>query len=332
MRIKSNEMYNQFLKILLKFGFSLEKAKLSAKLFTESSLDGYYSHGLNRFPQYISSITNGYMKVNNEPKNINSIGVLEQWDGQLGPGNINAYKSMERSIDMAKKNGIGCVALRNTNHWMRGGSYGWQAVESDCIGICWTNTIPNMPPWGSIESKLGNNPIIFAIPNTNKHIVLDIAVSQFSYGQLSNFSNENKILPVDGGYNNNGQLTKKSTEILDSKRPLPIGFWKGSGLSLVLDLIAMILSGGNSSYDIGNLNHEYAVSQVFITFDLKRLPENNLIHEKIKKTIDNLHMSLPVDKNKKVLYPGEGTLLRRKENSEKGIPVDHKIWADILKM
>ena len=56
--------------------------------------------------------------------------------------------AMERAITMAAENGLGSVAMNNTNHWMRAGNYGWQAVESGCIGICFTNTIPNMPAWG----------------------------------------------------------------------------------------------------------------------------------------------------------------------------------------
>lgn len=56
-------------------------------------------------------------------------------------------------------NTIGCVALANTNHWMRPGNYGLMAVEQNCIGIFWTNTVPNMPPWGGRDARLGNNPI-----------------------------------------------------------------------------------------------------------------------------------------------------------------------------
>lgn len=55
---------------------------------------------------------------------------------------------MDRAIELASDHGIGPVALRNANHWMRGGSYGWQAAEKGYIGICWTNSIAVMPPWG----------------------------------------------------------------------------------------------------------------------------------------------------------------------------------------
>ena len=71
---------------------------------------------------------------------------------------------MDRAVELAKQYGIGVVALGNNNHWMRGGSYGWQAADQGCIGICWSNTQPNMPAWGGIDKKIGNNPFIMAIP------------------------------------------------------------------------------------------------------------------------------------------------------------------------
>ena len=71
---------------------------------------------------------------------------------------------MARAIALARAHGIGCVALANTNHWMRGGSYGWQAADAGVIGICWTNTLANLPPWGAADPRIGNNPLVIAVP------------------------------------------------------------------------------------------------------------------------------------------------------------------------
>jgi hypothetical protein len=79
---------------------------------------------------------------------VTSLGAIEQWDAQRSIGNLTAKKMMDRAIELASDHGIGLVALRNANHWMRGGSYGWQAAEKGYIGICWTNSIAVMPPWG----------------------------------------------------------------------------------------------------------------------------------------------------------------------------------------
>jgi 3-dehydro-L-gulonate 2-dehydrogenase len=190
-------MYSSFFRVLINEGYSEERANLSAKLFADASRDGVYTHGLNRFVKFIASIKNGCVNINAVPTRIEQIGAIERWDGNRGPGNLNAYFCMDRAIEIAKTFGIGCVALKNTNHWMRPGAYGLQAADKGCIGICWTNTVPNMPPWGAKEAKLGNNPIVFAVPKEDGHILLDMAVSMFSYGKLESYARRDEMLPVD---------------------------------------------------------------------------------------------------------------------------------------
>ena len=90
---------------------------------------------------------------------------------------------MERAIALGREHGMGCVALANTNHWMRGGTYGWQAVDAGAIGICWTNTMANLPAWGAAEPRVGNNPLVIAVPHARGPVVLDMAMSQFSSGR-----------------------------------------------------------------------------------------------------------------------------------------------------
>jgi len=234
MRVPFSKMYDEFLRVLLKAGFDEERATLCAKLFTESSLDGVHSHGLNRFPEFIRHIKKGYVDINASPEKVETLGSLERWDGNLGPGNLNAHFSMGRAVQIAKKTGVGCVALRNTNHWMRGGTYGWQAADAHCIAICFTNTEPNLPPWGGIDCRIGNNPFVIGVPREKGHIVLDMAMSQFSYGKMEVYMRKREMLPVYGGFDYKGNLTGSPDEIIKSRRPLPVGYWKGSGLRALI--------------------------------------------------------------------------------------------------
>lgn len=332
MKVPFEKMYSEFSRVLLKIGFTEERAKLCAKLFAESSLDGVYSHGLNRFPRFIKYIQNGYIDIHAHPEKVEGVGALERWDGNSGPGNLNAYFCMERAIEVAHENGVGCVALRNTNHWLRGGTYGWQAAEASCIAVCFTNTEPNLPPWGGVECRIGNNPLVVAVPRNNGHIVLDMAMSQFSIGKLGVYSMRKEMLPVFGGFDDRGNLTQDPNEITKSNRPLPIGYWKGSGLSIMLDLLATLLSGGRSTHILGNLEVEYGVSQVFICFDTTKLHGSSLVDKVVNEIVDFIHKTIPAGDREKVHYPGERTLSTRKINMEKGIPVDQEIWQSILAM
>ena len=96
-------------------GLAPERAARCALLFAETTRDGVYTHGLNRFPRFVASIANGSVDVNAEPTNTAGMGALERWDGRRGVGNLNASASMQRAIDLAKQYGIGGVALGNTS-------------------------------------------------------------------------------------------------------------------------------------------------------------------------------------------------------------------------
>src|SRR5579884_2705675 len=267
-RVSYDELQSTLAAILRKLGFSHDRAQLSARLFADASRDGVASHGLNRFPRFVRGIRSGLVDPQAVPTLVCRFGALERWNGQRGPGNLNAYAAMQRAIELGREQGIGCVGLGNTNHWMRGGNYGWQAAEAGMIGICWTNTLPNLPPWGAADSRVGNNPLIVAVPRPSGHVVLDMAMSQFSYGALASYRLRGELLPVDGGFDSTGQLTRDPAAVEASGRPLPIGYWKGSGLALMLDLVGGLLSGGSFTCQIPpDPERETKLSQVFIAFN-----------------------------------------------------------------
>ena len=88
--------------VLLRHGFRDDRAGLCARLIAETSLDGVYSHGLNRFPNFMDCVRKGIVKPDNEPSLIRSSNNFENWDGNLGPGNLNAWACMGRTIQLAR--------------------------------------------------------------------------------------------------------------------------------------------------------------------------------------------------------------------------------------
>jgi 3-dehydro-L-gulonate 2-dehydrogenase len=328
--IPKDQMKSEFFRILKNLGFKDDKAEKCAEIFTLNSLEGVYSHGVNRFPRFVKNTKDGYVIPDAIPTLVHRTGSLEQWNGNLGPGPLNASFATDRSIELAQENGIGLVAMANTNHWMRAGTYGWQAARKGFVFICWTNTCQNMPAWGAKDPRLGNNPFVIAVPYQNDAIVLDFAMSQFSYGKMETFSNEGKKLPYPGGFNKHGELTTDPGEILETWRPVPVGYWKGAGLSLMLDIMATILSGGISTHQVISCTSEYGVSQVFIAVNIISLPNFPAIDNSIHQIIENLQNSIPENENTRIRYPGESVLKIRNENLENGIPVDRKIWESIL--
>ncbi|MEO8110013.1 MAG: 3-dehydro-L-gulonate 2-dehydrogenase [Ginsengibacter sp.] len=327
--IPADEMSAFFTGILIREGFTREKALRCAQIFTETSVDGIYTHGVNRFPTFVRYIKQGFVKADAVPSLENKFGGIEQWNGNLGPGILNAQFATETAVNLSKQHGIGCVGLRNTNHWMRGGTYGWQAAKAGFVFIGWTNTIANMPAWGAKDGKLGNNPLVMALPYNNEAIVLDMAMSQYSYGAMELSAMKNEMLAVYGGFDATNELTKDPSAILATCRPLPVGYWKGAGLSLLLDLLSTILAGGLSTHEISRKEIEYGLSQVFIVIDVSKLGNHSVISKTIEGILNDYHQSITIDESKKIVYPGERVLLTRTKNLANGIPVLKNVWDEI---
>ena len=328
MRVPYAELHGTFVRVLVKAGMSASRADLCAALFADASADGVPSHGLNRFPGFVAFIGRGLVNVSAQPECVAAFGGLERWDGHRGPGNLNAHHCMNRAIELARTHGIGAVALAHTNHWMRGGAYGWQAADAGFIGVCWTNTFPNMPPWGATESRIGNNPFIIAVPRTNGHVVLDMAMSQFSYGALANHRMRGAELPVVGGYDEAGNLSRVPAAIEATGRLLPIGYWKGSGFAIMLDMVATLLSGGRATHQItGGNPQDTGQSQVFVAIDPTIHGSVADMSPIIDTIIDDLHLG-----GENVRYPGERTLRTRQTSMREGVEVETSIWAEVRKM
>jgi 3-dehydro-L-gulonate 2-dehydrogenase len=333
LRVPYADLNGALNRAMQRLGLTGERAILCARLFSETTRDGVYTHGLNRFPRFAATVENGSVDVNAEAVRTAGAGSLERWDGRRGVGNLNAYAAMQQAMGLAKQHGIGGVALANTNHWMRGGTYGWLAAEAGFFAMCWSNTLANMPAWGATTPTVGNNPMVIAVPrpgDSGGHVVLDMAMSQFSYGTLGAYSKRGELLPVDGGFDTAGKLTRDAAAIEASQRALPVGYWKGSGLSLVLDMLAAMLSGGLATYQLPrDPLLESGQSQIFLVIDpsaLASAQELGLIAEGI---LASFHEATPADAGKPVRYPGEETLRLREENMRLGVPVDPGIWGQI---
>ena len=332
-RIAYEEMKRQFARVLESRGFNAEDARSAGEIFAQNSLAGVYSHGLNRFPRVVEYLDKGEIDPNARATCVMRMGAIERWDGHRGFGPLNAWRAMERACALAKEYGVGVVALGNNNHWMRGGTYGWLAADLGCIGICWSNTMPNMPAWGGKDRKIGNNPLVMAVPRSNgEHAVIDCAVSQFSYGKIEDCRLRGVQLPVPGGYNEAGELTTDPAEIEKTWRVLPMGYWKGSGLSIVLDLIATVLTNGNSVAKIGTFGDEIGLSQIMIAIDPGKFNASGETDGIVDAILADVKASVPAQEGGEVFYPGEMELARIRENREQGIPVIEEVWQRVLAM
>lgn len=314
------------LKAIIKEAFDLagldeKDAELLSTIHTESSRDGVYSHGLNRVPRFIEMVEDGTIDIKANPTLIKSLGMAEQYDGKFGMGVKNALFASNRAIELAKDYGFGIVTMKNTNHWQRAATYTMNISKNDLIGIAWSNTDGNMPAWGSDKENLGNNPMSIAIPYDQKDFILDMAMSQYSLGKIQVTASAGKELGYIGGIDKDGNETKDPKKIQDGGRVYPLGYWKGSGLAIALDILGAILSDGNTTYDVDKLGKGMCVgvSQVFIALDPNKFTSDT----RFKEIMDNT-LAYIKEGSDDVTYPGERMVKRRKTSLEEGIEVDEE--------
>jgi len=329
MKVTFEELKAAFRRVLVDRGVKADTADACAEMFARTTESGVYSHGVNRFPRFIQQLDAGDIIPDAQPTRVTSLGAIEQWDARRSIGNLTAKKMMDRATELASDHGIGLVALRKANHWMRGGSYGWQAAEKGYIGICWTNSIAVMPACGSKAFCIGTNPLIVAIPSTPITMV-DMSMSMFSYGMLEVNRLAGKTLPVDGGFDNDGEYTRDPATIEENRRILPMGYWKGSALSIVLDMVATLLSNGASVTEVTEDNgDEFGISQVFIAIDVDRLIDGATRDSKLARIRESITGAERADSQQAIRLPGHKFPGIRAENQRLGIPVDERVWARI---
>ncbi len=321
-------------KAFLNLGLTKEQADTCASIHTESSLEGIESHGLNRVPRFAEYVQKGLVDISAKLELVGAKGAVENYDGHLGIGVLNASFCAERAVALAAEHGIGCVALKNTTHWMRGGTYAWQTAKAGFVGISWTNTESCMPMWGSKEPGVGNNPFCIAIPRKDGPIVLDMAMSQYAYGKLGVYRLAGKQLPYPGGFDKDGNLTSDPGAIEESKRILPTGYWKGTGMAIALDLAAAAMANGKTGVQLDRENQGSCTGccQIFIAYDPYLFGDEEEIQEKLNDRVAAADATAPDREGGQVTCPGERTAATREKNLAEGVVVDELIWQQIQEL
>ena len=315
----------------LNLGLSEEQAEVCSAIHTQSSADGVESHGLNRIPRFAEYVQKGWINLEGKPELMGAKGAVENYDGHLGIGITNALYCADRAMELAKAHGIGCVSLKDTTHWMSGGTYAWRMAEAGFMGISWINTESCMPLWGSDEPGVGNNPFCIAIPREDGPIVLDMAMSQYAYGKLGVYRLAGKELPFPGGFDKDGNLTSDPGAIEESKRILPTGYWKGSGMAIALDMAAALMANGNCGTDMDEANNGSCTGccQIFIAFDPYLFGNKEDIQAMLNKRVAAADASHPEREGGRVTCPGERTVTTRAKSMADGVCVDEAIWAQV---
>ena len=244
------DIYNLANKTLLANGCDEETSNILSDLIMKAERDGSLSHGLFRLPAYVAGLKSGKINGKNRPKVSKITPSVVKVDGNncLAPMVLN--KSLPELIKAAQENGVAVLSITNSHHMAAMWPETEAIAEEGLVAFACTSYKPAVAPAGSIKPLFGTNPISFAWPRKNKPpVVYDMATASMAMGEVQVAKREGHKVPLGTGLTKEGKDTTDPAEIADGGVLLPFGGYKGSGIAMMVELLAGALVGDNFSYE-----------------------------------------------------------------------------------
>ena len=328
--MNEKELKNLIIKIFRKFKLSRRHSIICANAIIDAELVGAPSHGLSRLKMYCERISKKV--INPRPKitvkNISkSISIIDADDCI---GFVAADAAIKKTIQNARKTGMGLVAVKNSGHYGLSGYYVEQAVKKNLITFAFTNAPPAIAPFGGKKSVFGTNPICFGTQTNSKvPFILDTSMSMINRGKIRIAEKLGKKIPYGVALNKFGKPTTNAKEALTGVQ-LPIAGFRGSGLAWMVDILTGVFVGSNHGGKVKDPFDDFSgpqnIGHLFIAF------KDNLFVKNYKKDIKSNIRSIKKTsklKGQRIFYPGEQKYLRKKMNSRKMIKIPKNIKKDL---
>ena len=247
--ISLDEIYQLAFNVLSNHDCDKENATALSRTVTNAERDGSMSHGLFRIPGYLASLKSGKVKGDAKPtieQNLNSVITV---DGNFGYAPLSLEKGLPILADAAKRTGIAVMRLINSHHFAALWPETEFLAERGLSGIACTVYKPAVAPAGARKAFFGTNPISFSWPRPNKTpLVFDMATSTLAMGDVQIAAREGHPVPHGTGLGPDGEPSDDPAEILKGVL-LPFGGYKGSAISLMVELLAAGMTGESFSYE-----------------------------------------------------------------------------------
>jgi LDH2 family malate/lactate/ureidoglycolate dehydrogenase len=305
-------------------GVPEDDARVIAKCLVRADLRGVETHGLTRMGIYLDRLARGLVDPapQLEPQRLTpSVALL---DGRNGFGFVTATRAMAQSVAMAEECGIGLTAVRRSTHFGMAACYLLQAVEAGYGALVFTNASPAMPPWGGREPLLGTSPFGAGLPGGGHGaFVLDMAPSVAARGKIRRALKEGKSIPEGYALDAEGRPTTDPAAALAGV-VLPIGGPKGSGLSMLMDILGGVLTGAAFAGAVGDqykvFDRPQNVGHVLIAFRPDLFVGRDEFLQRMDALVERVKANPLADGFDEILIPGEMEARKEEERLRTGIP------------
>ena len=322
--------------IFEKAGCKNDDARVMGSCLVQTNLWGIDSHGVLRVAKYLDRLRTGGMNATPAIQSRRSAAGLEVLDADNGSGYIAATSAMARAIELASESNIAAVGVINSNHCGATALYARMAVEHGMIGIAMSNVAPNMVMTGGSKPITGNNPIAVAVPTFGEFpFVLDISLSAVAGGKLLVAAKNGEEIPLGWATDKEGRPTTDPQAGFEGFL-MPLGGHKGFGLSLLVDILCGVITGGSFQHELKSM-YRYPkdpsnTAHLMIVINPLVLMTKEQLQERMHDFMTTLKASPMWNADDEMLLPGEIEYRKERERRQGGIPLPHQLFADLEKL
>ena len=317
-------------KIFERHGTSQAVAQVLADNCARAQRDGSYSHGVFRIPGYLSSLASSWVDGQAVPVVEDVASGFIRVDAAGGFAQPALAAARQLLVEKARSAGIAVLAIRNSHHF----AALWPDVEpfaeEGLVALSVVNSMTCVVPHGAQKPLFGTNPIAFAAPRAEGHpIVFDLATSAIAHGDVQIAARKGHQLPAGMGVDKQGEPTEDPKAILDGGALLPFGGHKGSALSMMVELLAAALTGGNFSFEFDWSKHPGAqtpwTGQLLIVIDPSKSGGNSFT-QRSAELVRQMH-AVGLER-----MPGDRRFIERAKSLDEGIPLGAEELAKLREL
>jgi LDH2 family malate/lactate/ureidoglycolate dehydrogenase len=316
-------------------GATDEEARINADGIVTAALWWHpgQGQGLEKLFRYARRMRNGGIRPDAPMDWVEDRAATSVLDAAKGLGYVAAWRAMDRAVEKARGTGIAMVGVRHSNHFGIAGYHAKRAADQGLIGVAMTNAGAEMAPWGSAVPVLGTNPWGIAVPRGSGHdpIVLDMALTQSGKGMMRWFERAGIPMPDNWALTSGGERTSSASDAMDGPL-LPMGDYKGYGLSLMTDVLTGVLTGSLFGPRVFQDDKNFDVAHTMIAIDIEAFMPHQEFDERLERLVADVKSAPPLDPEHPVRLPGEAEQRRARERMETGIPIDRETGSGLREL
>ena len=291
--------------------------------------------GVRRVRAYVDRVSQRHVDPHAPFNVLKESPALALVDAHNGPGTVMAVKAMRLAIEKAYECGVGMVLVRHSTHFGSASYSASQALTAGCIGVSMTNAGPEMAPWGGIDGVVGTNPWAVAVPTGDEDdampIILDMALTTAGKGMMRWLLRDGKKMPTNWAITADGRTTDEPAEAMDGTL-LPMGEYKGYGLSLITDVLTGVLGGGAYGTVPYSDPARQEVAHQFIAYHIDWFMERTVFYANLHDFMGMVKRSRTRPGVAEILLPGELEWRRQQDKLRSGVPLDPEVYADLKQL